>query len=232
MKFIRKIEQSIRNVVEGSILKGISGEIHPLEISRKIFEIIEKKAVKTKGKTIAPNYFKAHLSIHDHDLFQKAGKEILYQIYGYVEEQSRENKYICIDKFNIIIESDKKQKPGKCKIESDFAIRQQREGFASIEKYKVVFDILYLFSGFEEDKIYPLTKEESVMGRDSFCDIFVSDPNISRHHAKIYEKKCWLIEDMKSKNGTLVNGEKITLRALNNGDIIQIGNSQLQFVEL
>ncbi|MFH1453172.1 MAG: FHA domain-containing protein, partial [Armatimonadota bacterium] len=63
-------------------------------------------------------------------------------------------------------------------------------------------------------------------------DLFISDPNISRCHAKIIKKKCWLIEDQDSKNGTFVNGERVTMRMLNDKDIIQLGNSKLQFLEL
>lgn len=232
MKFIKKIEQSIRDIVEGGIMSGFSGEIHPLEISKKIFEIIQVRAAKTETSTIAPNYFVVKLSHHDYKLFEKAGQELIKQLYMYIEEQAKTLKYIFMDKVRILIEEDKRGKSGKCKIDSDFAIRRQREGFTSVEKFIPVLEALFLFEGFEDNKIYPLLKEESVIGRDSMCDIFVADPNISRQHAKILKKKCWLVEDLKSKNGTLVNGEKIILRALNDKDVIQIGNSKLQFLEL
>jgi|GEM_PF-7084925 len=232
MKFIKKIEQSIRDVVEGGIMRGFAGEIHPLEISKKIFEIMQERAVKTQTRIIAPNYFVAKLSPHDHKLFEKAGQELIKQLYIYIEEQAKVLKYVFMDKIRVFIEEDKRAKRGKCRIDSDFAVRRRREGFTTVEKFVTVMEALFLFEGFEDDKIYPVLKEESVIGRDSMCDIFVADPNISREHAKILKRKCWLIEDLQSKNGTLVNGEKITLRALNNKDVIEMGNSKLQFLEL
>lgn len=232
MKFIKNIENSIRNIVEGGILGGFSGEVHPLEISKEIFGKMQFKAVQTKTKTIAPNYFVVKLSSHDYELFEKAGNELLKQLYAYIEEQAKQLNYIFMDKTRILVEKDKRGKRGKCKIDSDFAIRSQREGYTAVEKFIPVLEALFLFEGFDEEKIFPLLKEENIIGRDSMCDIFIADPNISRQHAKISKKKCWLIEDLKSKNSTLVNGEKITLRALNDKDIIGIGNTKMQFLEL
>ena len=51
-----------------------------------------------------------------------------------------------------------------------------------------------------------------IIGRDPGCDIVLPDPFVSRKHAKIFyseEQGTWFIEDLGSKNGTYVNGEKI-----------------------
>ncbi|MFH1454428.1 MAG: FhaA domain-containing protein, partial [Armatimonadota bacterium] len=215
MKFIQRIEKSIKNIVEGSILGKFKGEIHPLELSKKIFEASKDGASTTQTKKIAPNYFIIKLSTHDYKLIEKAGRELIPQLQAYVEERAREDKIIFIDKIKIVIESDKKCRRGECLIETNFAIRQARAGFASIEKFINIFEVLFVFSGFEVDKIFPLLKDENTLGRTSTCDLFISDPNISRCHAKIIKKKCWLIEDQDSKNGTFVNGERVTMRMLN-----------------
>ena len=50
-----------------------------------------------------------------------------------------------------------------------------------------------------------------VMGRDPDADVRLDNNRISRLHAKVsYEKGCWWIMDLSSRNGTVVNGERIT----------------------
>jgi putative nucleotidyltransferase with HDIG domain len=58
------------------------------------------------------------------------------------------------------------------------------------------------------------------------------DAKVSRNHAKIVAiHDGFLIEDMESSNGTLVNGEKIETRLLKSGDTITIGFTELRFSE-
>ena len=52
---------------------------------------------------------------------------------------------------------------------------------------------------------------EYLIGRDAACDVHVTAGLISRKHAKVtvnYNE--WLIEDLGSANGTLVNGKAVT----------------------
>jgi len=50
-------------------------------------------------------------------------------------------------------------------------------------------------------------KPEAVIGQHAECDIVLQSSKASRRHAKIVEKNGkWEIEDLKSTNGTFVNG--------------------------
>jgi len=64
----------------------------------------------------------------------------------------------------------------------------------------------------------------STIGREG-CDITVSDPDVSRRHAKVAIDDGQLsIEDLGSTNGTFVNGERIDQpRRLSDGDEVRIG---------
>jgi hypothetical protein len=56
------------------------------------------------------------------------------------------------------------------------------------------------------------------------CDLVLDDSHISRRHAeiKLVENKL-VIEDLSSRNGTMVNGEMITVMQLEPNDLITIG---------
>ena len=80
-------------------------------------------------------------------------------------------------------------------------------------------------------KRFTLEREVTIIGRADDADIVVPDPLASRRHAQI-RREPWryVIEDLGSRNGTLVNGEPVTEpRALQQGDTIHIGASPLRF---
>jgi serine phosphatase RsbU (regulator of sigma subunit) len=57
---------------------------------------------------------------------------------------------------------------------------------------------------------YRLVKEKTVIGRHPGCDIIVDSGSVSRQHAVVEMKDgVWWIEDLGSRNGTLINGEKL-----------------------
>ncbi|MEC9071497.1 MAG: FHA domain-containing protein, partial [Myxococcota bacterium] len=58
-------------------------------------------------------------------------------------------------------------------------------------------------------------------------------PGVSGHHAHFFFEgdELW-IEDLGSKNGTIVLGERIEKRKLNNGDVLQFGSGGPRFAVL
>ena len=72
---------------------------------------------------------------------------------------------------------------------------------------------------------------EAVLGRGSGLDFVVDRKSVSRRHARIQRRgDQFLIEDLGSTNGTLVNGLRIKAPTLlNGGDVVQIGDEFLEF---
>lgn len=65
----------------------------------------------------------------------------------------------------------------------------------------------------------------ATIGRASDCDIQLLDPEVSRRHCvvRLDEDGRYLLEDLGSRNGTLVGGVPITRHVLSFGDRIQVG---------
>ncbi len=70
--------------------------------------------------------------------------------------------------------------------------------------------------------------ETLVIGRDGSCEIIVQDRQVSRYHARIMPSAEGIIlEDLGSKNGTYVNGQRVTESVMmQDGDLIQIALAQ------
>ena len=82
----------------------------------------------------------------------------------------------------------------------------------------------------QEYEVPPQDEKESVvLGRGTFCDIRVPDMQLSRRHCQLVNDGRHLyVEDLGSKNGTEVNGRRITERTeLEDGDTINVGTCAL-----
>lgn len=70
----------------------------------------------------------------------------------------------------------------------------------------------------------------TVIGRSQECDLVLEDTNASRRHAEVRKVQAdYVIKDLKSKNGTFVNGSQISTWTLKEGDLISIGNAQMVY---
>jgi len=80
-------------------------------------------------------------------------------------------------------------------------------------------------SGPTPGKSYPFDMEEVNFGRDLANDITISDPEVSRRHARFYMRDDNIyLEDLGSTNGTFLNGERVTTpQQLRSGDVITFG---------
>ena len=77
---------------------------------------------------------------------------------------------------------------------------------------------------------YTFTTGEVVIGRSPDCQIVLKDFGISRNHAKItVDEDGVRIADLKSKNGTQVNGVPVVEAPLKDGDRVLLGKFQLTF---
>ncbi len=89
---------------------------------------------------------------------------------------------------------------------------------------------LTCLSGAHVGRIYEIAVPVAWFGRQADCSIVLDDLAASGRHAELRrEDGRWSLTDLKSSNGTSVNGKSIATVLLQNGDLIQIGQTQFKF---
>jgi DNA-binding winged helix-turn-helix (wHTH) protein len=83
----------------------------------------------------------------------------------------------------------------------------------------------------QDGRRIPLRSGENVVGRDPDGTVRIDSPSVSRRHARIrVSERHATIEDLDSKNGTYVRGERVTgATRLADGDEVRLGSVALQF---
>jgi predicted component of type VI protein secretion system len=86
---------------------------------------------------------------------------------------------------------------------------------------------LLIQSGTEAGQAFELDRDVTIIGRGTDTDIVLTDTAVSRHHCQILrEANAFIVQDMESKNGTIVNGEPITgAHHMQEGDLITVGDT-------
>ena len=85
--------------------------------------------------------------------------------------------------------------------------------------------------GVEIKHVY-LQKDRTTLGRNADNDIVFDNMVVSGHHC-VFELKGLAdvyIEDLRSTNGTYINGQMVKRQRLHDGEVIAIGNFRIQYV--
>jgi pSer/pThr/pTyr-binding forkhead associated (FHA) protein len=78
----------------------------------------------------------------------------------------------------------------------------------------------------------PLDRSETVIGRDSSCDIVLPEPAVSARHARIVRTSggYFELQDLGSTNGIVVDGERVERMTLLDGDTFTIGDTRFSIL--
>jgi len=76
---------------------------------------------------------------------------------------------------------------------------------------------------------YHIGAEGLVLGRASECDVVLPDSLVSRRHARVWIESGQLkVEDLGSRNGISVNGERVVRLRVDEGDQLTVGSHSFQ----
>jgi two-component system cell cycle response regulator len=86
--------------------------------------------------------------------------------------------------------------------------------------------LLVQIEGEQLGQVVLLHGAEWKVGRHQDSDLWLKDTGVSRHHARfLWQGDHYVLEDLKSANGTYISGENILQHRMRDGDIVQFGSS-------
>jgi sigma-B regulation protein RsbU (phosphoserine phosphatase) len=93
-----------------------------------------------------------------------------------------------------------------------------------------MFPVLKFVQGSEQKDVV-MARTPFTVGRKVDKDLVIADPRVSRDHAQIsQEGQEFFLEDLGSKHGTFVNGERIQRQKLERGDRLEFGARDSAYV--
>lgn len=205
-------------MVDGVFSRRSRGSIRPIELGRRLVrEMDDNRSIDVKGRRIVPNDFTVVLSAVDHSGFYDIEDTLVAELAEAAREYAREEGYHFMGPVTVQLAVDNNLKGGRFSVVSQLKQAPTGPGFGS----------LVLPSGNRVD----LGAGKVTVGRLPECTISINDSNISRNHAEVRAgTNAFVVVDLGSTNGTMVNGARIVgEHRLRDGDIISFGSTHVRF---
>jgi hypothetical protein len=253
MGVAKSIERRLEGLMEGFFTRVFRSGLQPVEVGRRILRERGENKTVSVNKIYAPNDFRVVMGADDHRRFSQMEAGLQREFSDLVIEQAKQNRWNLMGTPKIRFEAVDGLGKGEFKVEAGLAAdadaqapraatREPKEGDAGATA-AISFDtaqrlgldrsgaeLVVLDEGGKPRERISLTRTPVVVGRLSTTDVVLSDPNVSRRHAELRrDGDAWLVVDLGSTNGTMVNGKLAKEHRLSDGDKISFGSSELQF---
>jgi hypothetical protein len=227
MPILRDFERRLGDMVEGFFAGTLRSGLQPVELAKRAMR--EMDATKTVGvrEVWAPNRFVFGLSPPDAERFEQAEQALVSELKQVVREAAAERGWGLVGPPEIQFEVDESLGVGRFTCEASFVEGEDELPPAPRSGAEAT---LALLADGRIERTYRLRKDEISIGRLPESDVQVVDPGASRQHARILRREDgYVLVDLDSTNGTLVNDEPAQDRRLEDGDRITIGTTVLEF---
>ena len=229
MPILRDFERRLGSLVEGLFAKTFRSGLQPVELAKRILK--EQEAGKTLGvsEVWAPNHFVFRLSSSDHERFEQAEGALIGELRQVVRQNAQERGWGLVGPPEVEFEADERIGRGEFRCDASLVEGEERME-PSVPTGVLDEASLVLLENERPARTFRLRGGVTTIGRLPECEVQLSDPGTSRRHAQIrHQDGAWLLADLGSTNGTLVNGAVVQSHVLQEGDRITIGNSELEF---
>lgn len=225
MSVLDRFEKSVEGAVNGVFSKFGSKDLQPVDLSSALEREIDNEAMPVgRDRTVAPNEYRFKLSTPDFDHIEQWGSETLAdELADNLTNYARSQHYAFVGPVVVIFEEDLDLAKGSFKLTA--ASVQGNDVPVTTDEQSQDCPLLEI-----NGSQYLLTKEKTILGRGSGCDIVIDDPGISRKHLEIDVTPNGVIaRDLGSTNGTYVEGHQVPAATLLDGNTITIGRTRILY---
>jgi hypothetical protein len=252
MGILRDFERRLEGAVEGLFARAFRSEVQPVELGKRLVREVEDGRAVGVNRVYVPNVYTYELSVGDRERFADYEVALAQELAALAVDTARERGWGMLGPARIEFETGEDLEVGRFRLSSRVEADQQERDYAAAAAGPAAAQpvgphtamlpgqrprpkvnapaSLVLIQGGQPIRTWPLATAELTIGRAEQSDIPLADPGVSRSHARVVrEGDDFIVEDLRSTNGTEVNGQPIRRRRLANGDMLKLANSTLRF---
>lgn len=254
MNFLKNFESKLERLIEGGFKSAFKSEVQPIELARKLAREMDSHRAASISRTYAPNEYTVFLSPADREQFAHFEEGLQRELSLYLLEHARKRGYSLLSRPTVVFETERRLELGLFGIQARLADAPDEEIEPVLPQapsgHTQVYNVRDLQAPPQEladartapatrallesgDRRFALGSPQTTVGRGRDADIKLDDPNISRTHVQFEQQgRDWVARDLGSTNGTRLNGGALTgASVLRSGDVLELGNTVLKFVE-
>lgn len=253
MGALGKFEGFVENLFDGTLTRFLRGQLQPVEIAKRLSRVMESNQNVGVGHVFVPNEYKVSLCPRDFERLQSIKATMERELENYLEGVAREKRFSLVSRPSVTLDPDDALAPRQVHVRARLVdqpdvskrtyeappvaqphftqrlpVDQLRH--ASVAPARKV--ALLVTSGPNTGARFSIDRPMLSVGRGLDNDLVLDDQRVSRHHAELRllgGRVC--LTDLKSTNGTWVNGKRVVESVLTNGDKVSLGGLEFLFEE-
>jgi hypothetical protein len=232
MSVLRDFERRLEGAVEGFFARAFRSGLQPVELAKAVQRYAGNYQNVGVDGVFVPNVYRFELNPGDHERFREFGESLANELSDVLVRTAAERGWQLRGPARIELAVDEDVPMGTYELrgkveaapggppvaQSPAPSGRSSGGRASLELVDQAGQVIAL-------------PNQAVIGRMPGCDVQLDDPSVSRRHARISKaSNGWLVEDLGSTNGVMVNGTSVEREYLRGGEDLELGNVRLRFV--
>lgn len=247
MGILSRVESFLERLIEAPAGR-LGASIQPVSLAKRIERAMDTNKSYGQAGVIVPNRYDLHLHPADYDGFASYRNALEEDLAHGVAARARHQQYTLVARPQVQLIADRDTRRGEIRVAanvvdehngrppdarpmpagSETMVLARPVASATPESARRAFLMVSTRGSFPVR--FDLGGALIGIGRASDNDVIVDDPMVSRHHCQLkLEHGAYSFTDLDSRNGSTVNGHPVTQVALGPGDMIRIGDTEVEF---
>ena len=249
MNVFQRLERVLQRTVERPFTRLAGSRLQPVEIARALArELVANRRVGV-GRIYAPNWFRAQLSEQDFRQCEPFLLQLEREIAQDLIRQAQRRKYEFVGAVTVELLADTTLQQGDILASAEIrASEPAQRSEAQVDAprartsvFPVVVppqappatdDVAALALVVRDERgveqHLQMVGRELRFGRGLDNDVVLDSLSVSREHARLLQADGLYIEDLGSRNGTFVNGQRVQRARVHPGDRVRLGATELR----
>jgi hypothetical protein len=247
MGILSRVESFLERFLEAPAGR-LGASIQPVSLAKRIERAMDTNKTYRDAGVIVPNRYDLHLHPADFATFASYRAALEDDLAHGVLARARHERYTLVARPRVEIIADDRTRRGEIRVAanvmeergerpreatpmsagSDTMVLRRPAAAAAPDSARRAY--LLVSTRGSRPVRFDLGGALISIGRASDNDVIVDDPLVSRHHCQLkLQHGAYGFADLGSRNGSTVNGEPVSQIALGPGDIIRIGDTEIEF---
>jgi FHA domain-containing protein len=246
MGILSRVEAFLERFLEAPAGR-LGASIQPVSLAKRIERAMDTNKTYRDVGVIVPNQYDLHLNPSDYAAFASYRGSLEDDLSHGILARARHERYTLVARPRVRILSDDETRRGEIRVAAN-VVDDRGDHVPEAEPMPATSDTMvfarpsdgapdsarraYLLVSTRGSRAvqFDLGGPLIGIGRASDNDVILDDPMVSRHHCQLMlQHGAYGFTDLGSRNGSTVNGQPVSQIALGPGDIIRIGDTQIEF---
>ncbi len=231
MGVLQRFERRLEGLVEGAFARAFGGVVQPVEVAAALQrEAADKKAIVGHGRVLVPNDYVVELSSEDAGRLGEYDEPLRAELADMVAEHAKEQGWSFVGPVGVRFEAVDDLGTGVFRVRSAVLAAPAGPATTGSATPDATGRRLQFVTGGDAGRAVPLVPTSLVIGRGADAGLRLADTGVSRLHVELLvDDDAVTLVDLRSTNGTTVNGQLVERAVLIDGDTIQVGTTKLVF---